>query len=338
MVERWAMPSLLVDEDFRLVHASEHAGRYLQVPGGEPSNNVFNLVRKELSLELRAALQSANERGEALHSAPMELTLDGRPRQVVIQVRPPAYASAEASDQDLAGLSLVVFDETAAGETAAQRRPPVPADAYELDRINQRLHRVIAQYDASREEMRLSNEELQSVNEELRSERGEWFLTRVLPYRAKASAIGGFVVTLVDITQLKQAQLGLHDSEERFRALVTASAQIVWTADADGRMVGDSESWRGFTGQTQAQWKDQRWIDAIHPDDRDGLARALAAQSRHRDAPGMRVAPAPLRRQLALDTGAGGATARRAGAGARLGRDAYRHHHPQARGRTAARR
>jgi len=394
MVERWAMPSLLLDQDFSVVHVSERAGRYLQVPGGEPSTDVFNLVRKELSLELRAALQSANERGEAVHSGAIDLMLDGSARRVVVQVRPPAYpsshpaadASADPSvDQELVGLNLVVFDETAPGETASPSRPPSSADNAQLDRINQRLHRVIAQYDASREEMRLSNEELQSVNEELRStmeeletgkeelqsmneelqtvnqenrhrveelgqltsdldhlmaateiatvfldsrlrilrftpraaelfclrdsdrgrpldelralvpykqlgedvrsllrssvpperelcsEHGEWFLTRVLPYRVRAAKISGVVITLVEITQLKQAQLALGDSEERFRALVTASAQIVWTTDASGRMIEDSPSWRAFTGQSQAQWSDQRWIDAIHPDDRDGL-------------------------------------------------------------------
>ncbi|WP_363351731.1 chemotaxis protein CheB [Methylocystis echinoides] len=46
MVERYALPSLLVDQDFRIVHASEHAGRYLQVPGGELSASVFRLARE----------------------------------------------------------------------------------------------------------------------------------------------------------------------------------------------------------------------------------------------------------------------------------------------------
>ena len=41
----------------------------------------------------------------------------------------------------------------------------------------------------------------------------------------------------------------LRASEARFRALVDASAQIVWTTDAAGRAVEDSPSWREFTGQ-----------------------------------------------------------------------------------------
>jgi len=66
-----------------------------------------------------------------------------------------------------------------------------------------------------------------------------------------------------------RAEAELRESEGRFRALVDASAQMVWTAAPDGTIVEDSRSWRAFTGQTYAQWKGTGWLDAIHPDDRD---------------------------------------------------------------------
>ena len=60
----------------------------------------------------------------------------------------------------------------------------------------------------------------------------------------------------------------LQASEQRFGALVEATAAIVWTTDRDGRVVADSPSWRAFTGQTLEDWLDTGWIAAIHPDDR----------------------------------------------------------------------
>ena len=78
--------------------------------------------------------------------------------------------------------------------------------------------------------------------------------------------------------------LGVHSlrqSEERFRALIEASAQIVWTRAADGAAVEDSPSWRAFTGQTYAEWKGFGWLDAIHPEDRPRVAalwRAAVAE------------------------------------------------------------
>jgi PAS domain S-box-containing protein len=60
----------------------------------------------------------------------------------------------------------------------------------------------------------------------------------------------------------------LHEGAERFRALVEASAQIVWTTNADGEVIEDSPSWRAFTGQSFEQWRGWGRGDAIHPDDR----------------------------------------------------------------------
>jgi PAS domain S-box-containing protein len=65
-------------------------------------------------------------------------------------------------------------------------------------------------------------------------------------------------------------------AEERFRSLITATAQAVWVTRPDGIVVEDSPSWRAFTGQTYEQWRDRGWLDAIHPEDRELAARAWA--------------------------------------------------------------
>lgn len=62
--------------------------------------------------------------------------------------------------------------------------------------------------------------------------------------------------------------------EQRFRSLIEATAQVVWCAAPDGRVVLDSPTWRAFTGQTWEQLRGQGWLDAVHPDDR---VRARAA-------------------------------------------------------------
>ncbi len=71
-----------------------------------------------------------------------------------------------------------------------------------------------------------------------------------------------------DLTKRRRAEETLRESEERARALVDASAQIVWTTDAEGAVLEDSPSWRAFTGQTYEEWKGWGWLDALHPEDR----------------------------------------------------------------------
>ncbi len=66
----------------------------------------------------------------------------------------------------------------------------------------------------------------------------------------------------------------LRYNEERFRKLVEATSQILWSADAQGQVETGSPSWQAFTGQDFAQQRGTGWLDALHPDDRRRLERS----------------------------------------------------------------
>ena len=168
MVEQHAPPSVLVDAGHNVLHLSENAGRYLQVPGGPPSSSILKLVRDELRAELRAQLLLAGERQAASRSKPIPVHIDGEICNVVLRVSSSGARQTE-------GLALVIFDET--GETVPAP-PPAGASSRdgamrereaELEATRARLQALIEEFESSQEEMRASNEELQSANEELRS-------------------------------------------------------------------------------------------------------------------------------------------------------------------------
>jgi PAS domain S-box-containing protein len=101
------------------------------------------------------------------------------------------------------------------------------------------------------------------------------------PIEVSAAPIGnsdadvrGVVIVFRDIADKRQAGLRLQQSEDRYRTLITALSQIVWTTDAAGRVAQDSPSWRAFTGQSFAQFRDGGWLDAVHPGDRATAAEA----------------------------------------------------------------
>ncbi|MGI8891079.1 MAG: chemotaxis protein CheB [Chthoniobacterales bacterium] len=56
LIERYAPPSIIVDENNCILHSSEHAGQFLQFSGGEPSRNLLKLVHPALRIEVRTAL------------------------------------------------------------------------------------------------------------------------------------------------------------------------------------------------------------------------------------------------------------------------------------------
>lgn len=77
--------------------------------------------------------------------------------------------------------------------------------------------------------------------------------------------------------QADAARLAIGRSEERFRSLLTASAAVVWYADAEGRVRVDPVGWRRFTGLDVGEQDDDRgFLHAVHPDDRDKVREAWA--------------------------------------------------------------
>jgi PAS domain S-box-containing protein len=84
----------------------------------------------------------------------------------------------------------------------------------------------------------------------------------------------GQVVSLTgvyfDITEMKTAKYNMRDSERRFRELANAMPQIVWTANAQGKLEYYNDRWYDFTGLAADEAPDE--LDSkqfIHPDDYD---------------------------------------------------------------------
>jgi len=76
-----------------------------------------------------------------------------------------------------------------------------------------------------------------------------------------------------EINERKQAEEELRKSEARHRSYIEVTEQLGWTTDANGEVVEDIPSWRGFTGQGEKEVKGWGWSKALHPDDLEHTAR-----------------------------------------------------------------
>lgn len=72
-----------------------------------------------------------------------------------------------------------------------------------------------------------------------------------------------------DITQRLDAEQHLRESEQRFRSLVEATSQVVWTCPPCGNQAKPQAAWQQFTGQTEEDVLGWGWLNALHAGDRE---------------------------------------------------------------------
>ncbi|WP_414472014.1 EAL domain-containing protein [Microvirga sp. M2] len=97
-----------------------------------------------------------------------------------------------------------------------------------------------------------------------------WVLCRGGPVRGPQGQVERWVGTYTDIQGWKEAEQALAESEERYRALVEATAAIVWRASPDGSILS-GWGWEEFCGQRPEAYAGDGWLDAVHPEDSETL-------------------------------------------------------------------
>ena len=82
LLEQYAPPSIVVNQDHEIQHLSDTAGRYMQYGGGEPSHNLLKAIRPELRIELRTALYQAAQQRTNVEARGLMVRLDDRPVKI----------------------------------------------------------------------------------------------------------------------------------------------------------------------------------------------------------------------------------------------------------------
>jgi PAS domain S-box-containing protein len=103
-----------------------------------------------------------------------------------------------------------------------------------------------------------------------------WFLSLAEPVRGPDGTVERWYGTNTDITETRQAQDALRLSEQRFRALIDASAAVIWNTTAAGELMPPQPRWAAYTGQSEEAYQGWGWVDAVHPDDRARAAEVWA--------------------------------------------------------------
>jgi len=92
-----------------------------------------------------------------------------------------------------------------------------------------------------------------------------------VPYRVVSLtffASLGLIVCWLSASR-RRAEEALRESEQRWRSLTEALPQLVWGAGPDGGCDYFSTQWTNYTGVAESDLLGWRWMETLHPDDRE---------------------------------------------------------------------
>jgi two-component system, chemotaxis family, CheB/CheR fusion protein len=157
-----------VDAKGEVLHLSGPVGRFLEPPQGAPTNNVVDLAREGLRLELRTALRKAVKENRAVVQEQVPADVEGRPALLDLLVRPVGSGAAPEG-------FMVVFREREAATAGATAPAGDGGDALvtrlraELRATKEHLQATIEELESSNAQLKVTNDEFVTVNEELQS-------------------------------------------------------------------------------------------------------------------------------------------------------------------------
>lgn len=172
LLERFAPPSVLVNESGDILYIQGRTGLYLEPAAGEAAMNIFTMAREGLRLELGSLIRKALLHHQEIKEDGIRVQTNGGYQTVSVIVKP------VTGQTGLQGLVLVAFEDgrpVAAQPSRllkaapAKRSKEVEALAKELQRTKEKLQITLEEMETSQEELKSANEELQSTNEELQS-------------------------------------------------------------------------------------------------------------------------------------------------------------------------
>ncbi len=95
---------------------------------------------------------------------------------------------------------------------------------------------------------------------------GEEFPIEATISQTQAGGQKIYTVILRDITERKQAETALQESQAQFRTLADAIPQLCWIADADGFIFWYNQRWYQYTGTTPEQMEGWGWQSVHNPE------------------------------------------------------------------------
>ena len=175
LLEEFSPTAILIESNGQILHVQGRTGQFLETVSGPPTNNIFDMAREGLRVELASAIRSAISAGEMMTRQQIPVRTNGERKLVKFSVKPLTMP------EGLAGRLLVLLEviETnlqadneeniAKSLSIQQREGRITELETELQNTRESHQTTIEELESSNEELQATNEELESSNEELQA-------------------------------------------------------------------------------------------------------------------------------------------------------------------------
>lgn len=181
-------PSILLDEQHKVLHSFGGAGKYLAIRDGRHSNDVLTLVSGELKLAIGSLLQRVSHEKGPVSFGPIRVGEGTEQQWIIVSARPilvdrprtlltfaPQPKSAAVAAREPVSIDGPAEQHRELLENELRyTRENLQATVEELETANEELQATNEELVASNEELQSTNEELHSVNEELYTVNAEY--------------------------------------------------------------------------------------------------------------------------------------------------------------------
>jgi two-component system CheB/CheR fusion protein len=180
LIQQFVPDSVVINKSFNVLHTTGKARRYLSVPLGDMTDNIFDMVPSSWAIPVEVALSKAENKDTAVKLKQLQLEKEVETdddafvdvtvsRLILRNVKQTLFMinffKGDAESETLIDDNIVVESITLTPETTER----ITSLERELDTSRESLQATIEELESSNEEIQASNEELQSSNEELKS-------------------------------------------------------------------------------------------------------------------------------------------------------------------------
>jgi two-component system CheB/CheR fusion protein len=95
---------------------------------------------------------------------------------------------------------------------------------------------------------------------------GRWFFIRIMPYRTLDDRIEGLVITFINISDLKQVEVKLHETEQIKRLLMSSSSDVIIELSTDLNILEFSPEAEKFFGKKREEAVNRNYVQMFVPE------------------------------------------------------------------------